>query len=68
MCTIRSRLSETWGAFGVGGTQESVFDVENRHCSFCEDHEGVGMAGGGFGRDEAAKTGVARHQRLSNAP
>ena len=38
----------------------SGFAVKNLHCPFCEEHEGVGMAVGGFVSDEAGETGVAR--------
>ena len=36
------------------------FAVENWHCSFCEEHDGVGTASSGFGSDEACVDGVMR--------
>ena len=36
------------------------FAVENWHCPFCEEHDGVGAAGSGFISDKAREAGVTR--------
>ena len=36
------------------------FAVENWHCPFCEDHDGVGASGSQFCSDEAREADVTR--------